>query len=574
MPQKRGASFQKCAMKTLLFAALLTAMTIHTALAAPDITGAKRIVILGDSITYSGDYITDVEAWLLSRGATAEVINLGLPSETAADLTPLEQQETHIKPHGFPRPTISERLNRILEKSQPDWVLACYGMNDGSSLPQNDEGFARYCAAMETLKSTVEKAGVKQFIALTPPIHDAGPGKGISKHDEMLHRFSEWLLSKRKDGWSVIDIHGPMRAALDERRKAEPNFRFAGDGVHPSREGHDLIARQIIQYFSSPAEAQAFFARSSSFAKPMRDLVQQRMAIRRNAWLTSTGHARPGLAKGLPMDEANAKVQELTAQIGAQAAQPFPGKKSAWNGSDRYDFPVGEKICTVIAPAAPLPGKLWAWKGEFLDAFPKLEIELLKRGVYIVTLNTQNLLGNSEAVRHWNAAYAELVQHYGMARKPALIGMSRGGLYCYNWAIANPGKVSCIFGDAAVVDMKSWPGGKGKGKGSPGDWQLAAKIYNFNDETAAIAFKGNPIDNLKPLADAKIPLFHVYGDADDVVPWDENAGVIAERYKALGGSIETIAKPGIGHHPHGLDDPTPVADFIVKNLQKANPAAP
>lgn len=559
-------------MKSFLLVATLTAMTLQSALAAPDIHTAKRIVFLGDSITHSGEYVADLEAWLISRGASAEVINLGLPSETAADLTPTEQQETHIKPFGFPRPTISERLGRILEKSHPDWILACYGMNDGSSLPQNDEGFARYCAAMETLKTTTEKAGVKQFIALTPPTQDAGPGQPISKHDEMLARFSDWLLSRRKDGWNVIDIHGPMRAALEERRKADPNFRFAGDGVHPGREGHDLMAKQIIQYFSSPQEADAFFAQSPAFAKPVRDLVQQRMALRRDAWLTWTGHTRPGMGKGLPMDEANVKVQELTAKIQNLLPSIFPGIKTAWNGSDRYDFPVGDKICTVIAPATPLPGKLWAWKGEFLDAFPKLEIELLKRGVYVVTLNTQNLLGNGKAVRYWNAAYAELTQHYGMAPKPALIGMSRGGLYCYNWAIANPDKVSCIFGDAAVVDMKSWPGGKGKGKGSPGDWQLAAKVYDFKDEAEAIAFKGNPIDNLKPLADAKIPLFHIYGDADDVVPWDENAGVIAERYKALGGSIEMIAKPGVGHHPHGLDDPTPVADFIQKNLQKSNPA--
>lgn len=561
-------------MKRFLPLALFTVMHLSAAFAAPNVAEAKRIVILGDSITYAGDWVTDFEAWLLSRGVQAEVINLGLPSETAADLTETEQQETHIKPHGFPRPTISERLSRILERSQPDWILACYGMNDGSSLPQDDTGFTRYIAAMETLKSTVEKAGVKQFIALTPPIHDAGPGTPLSKHDQMLARFSEWLLAKRKDGWNVIDLHAPMRAALNEKRKTEPGFRFAGDGVHPNREGHDLMARQVIEYFSLAPETDAFFAQSPYMATALRNLVSQRMAIRRDAWLTLTEHKRPSIAKGLPMDEANSKVKDLTAQITAQSAQPFPGKKSAWNGFDRYDFPVGQnKTCSVIVPATPLPGKLWAWKGEFLDAFPKTEVELLKRGVYITYLNAPNLLGSPEAVRHWNDAYGELTTRYGMAAKPALIGLSRGGLYCYNWAIANPDKVACIYADAAVLDMKSWPGGKGKGKGSPTDWQLAAKVYVFKNEEEALAYKGSPLDNLKPLADAKIPLFNVYGDADDVVPWDENTGIVAERYKALGGSIELIAKPGINHHPHGLDNPTPVVEFILKNLQAANHAS-
>jgi lysophospholipase L1-like esterase/pimeloyl-ACP methyl ester carboxylesterase len=556
-------------MKTLLFAALF-AMTLSAHAAPdrkPDLKDGKRILFLGDSITYGGDYVTDFECWLLANGLNVEVINVGLPSETGADLTPTEQQETHIKPYGFPRPTISERINRILEKTRPDWVFACYGMNDGSSLPQNDEGFARYVAALETLKSTLEKAGAKRVIFLTPPTHDSGPGKAMSRHDEMLHRFSEWLLSKRQNSWEVIDIHGPMRAALSERRKTEPNFRFANDGVHPGREGHALMAAQMRKYFALSDGDSRFYATA------FRNLVQQRMAVRRDAWLSETGHTRPGIAKGLPLEQANAKAQEITAQIQAQAAQPFPGRLSQWNGFDRYDFPVGQnKTCSVITPKTPLlaPSKLWAWKGEFLDAFPKAEIELLKRGVYIVYLSAPNLLGAPEAVRHWNDAYGEL-QRFQMARKPALIGLSRGGLYCYNWAIANPDKVACIYADAAVLDIKSWPGGKAKGKGSAGDWQLAFKVYGFKDEAEALAFKGNPIDNLKPLADAKIPLLHVYGDADDVVPWDENTGVLAERYKALGGNITLIAKPGIAHHPHGLDDPTPVADFIQKHLQAANP---
>lgn len=558
-------------MQKFFAVVLFSAIMVNAVCAAPNVKDAKRIVILGDSITYSGDWVTDFEAWLLSKGANAEVINLGLPSETATDLTDTEQQETHIKPFGFPRPTISERISRILEKTKPDWALVCYGMNDGSSLPQNDEGFARYGKAMHTLKSQLENAGVKTIIWMTPPIHDAGPGKAQSKHDEMLTRFSYWFLSKRNDGWNVVDIHSPMRAALDEKRQADPQFRFAGDGIHPNREGHDLMARQMIQYFASPVEADQFFAHSPFMGTALRDLIAQRMATRRDAWLTFTGHKRPGIAAGLPMDEANAKISDLTMQINTQSAQPYPGKISKWNGFDRYDFPVGQnKMCSVIVPQNPLPGNLWAWKGEFLDAFPKTEIELLKRGVAIVYLNVPNLLGAPESVRHWNDAYAELTTRYGMAKKPALIGLSRGGLYCYNWAIANPDKVSCIYADAAVMDMKSWPGGKGKGQGSPTDWQLAMQVYSFKNEEEAMAFKGNPIDNLKPLADAHIPLFHVYGDADTGVPWDENTGVVVERYKTLGGSIETIAKPGVGHHPHGLDDPTPVVNFIVTNLQKAN----
>ncbi len=302
-------------MKILLPLALLCATGIARTHAALDLKDAKRIVILGDSITYAGDWVTDLDAWLGSQGATAEVINLGLSSETATDLTPAEQQETHISKFGFPRPTISERIGRILAKAKPDWVMACYGMNDGSSLPQNDEGFARFCKGMETLKSQMEKAGVRRVLFLTPPVQDAGPGKPPSKHDEMLTRFTEWLIGQRKIGWEVVDLHGPMRTALDEKRKTEPNFRFAGDGVHPNREGHDLMAKQVITYLTSAPETTTFFASSPYLQAPMRDLIKERMEVRRNAWLTFTGHTRPGVAKGLPMAEADVKIAELTAKI-------------------------------------------------------------------------------------------------------------------------------------------------------------------------------------------------------------------------------------------------------------------
>ena len=93
-------------------------------------------------------------------------------------------------------------------------------------------------------------------------------------------------------------------------------------------------------------------------------------------------------------------------------------------------------------------------------------------------------------------------------------------------------------------------------------------MYGFANEAEALAYKKNPVDNLEPLAKAKVPLLHVYGDADDAVPWEENTGLIAERYQKLGGSITLIAKKGGGHHPHGLVDSTPIIDFILKHASE------
>ena len=107
------------------------------------------------------------------------------------------------------------------------------------------------------------------------------------------------------------------------------------------------------------------------------------------------------------------------------------------------------------------------------------------------------------------------------------------------------------------------------GKGSKGDWTSLIKLYGFKDEAEALAYKLNPVDNLAALASAKIPLIHVVGDVDDVVPVSENTALIEQRYKKLGGEITVIHKPGVGHHPHGADDVVPLVKFIVEKTEAA-----
>ncbi|WP_166820040.1 prolyl oligopeptidase family serine peptidase [Thalassoroseus pseudoceratinae] len=249
----------------------------------------------------------------------------------------------------------------------------------------------------------------------------------------------------------------------------------------------------------------------------------------------------------------------------------FPGQPKDWHGFSRYDFEVDGKSALVVAPKESAPGRPWVWHGEFFGHKPAPDIALLKQGFHIAYLRVPDMLGAPEAVAHWDTFYKELTQKYGLAEKPALVGLSRGGLYCYNWAAANPDQVACIYGDAPVCDFKSWPGGKGAGKGSPRDWKLVLQRYGFKDDAEAIAYDKNPIDNLAPLAAADVPLLHVYGDADEVVPWEENTGVLAERYRKFGGDITLIAKPGVGHHPHSLDDPSPIVEFITQHASVEKP---
>jgi len=249
----------------------------------------------------------------------------------------------------------------------------------------------------------------------------------------------------------------------------------------------------------------------------------------------------------------------------------FPGRKNDYRGYARYDFSTGGQSFVVVTPKSAVPGKPWIWRAEFFDHEPQVDTALLEKGWHLVHIpSAAGQYGGPKGVAGWNAAYEYLTTKHGFSPKPALEGLSRGGLLVFNWAAANPDRASCIYADAPVCDFKSWPGGKGKGQGSAGDWQACLKAYGLA-EAQALEYKLNPVDHLEPLAKAKVPLLHVVGDADDVVPVAENTQLVEERYRKLGGTIEVIHKPGVGHHPHCLKDPAPIVAFILRYAPAAKP---
>ncbi|MCC7376709.1 MAG: hypothetical protein IT581_18765 [Verrucomicrobiales bacterium] len=561
------------------FSILLGLLAVPASSAASSLAEAKRVVFVGDSITYAGEYIEFVETWIrLHRPeSSVEILNVGLPSETVSGLS-----EPGHAGGTFPRPDLHERLGRILEKTKPDLVVACYGMNDGIYYPFSPERMDKFQDGIKRLREKVTASGAA-ILHLTPPVFDPLPLAGhtlpagrdeyrspYEGYNDVLDRYSDWLVAQRAQGWKVIDIHGPMNRFLAEKRRSDPKFVLAGDGVHANTQGHWLIAREILRDLGAPntivdSDSPAPLLASHPRGTDLLGLVQRRQRLLKDSWLSETRHTRPGMGAGRPLVEAQHTADSLDEEIRRVRAARFPGERSSWNGFDRFDFDVDGLKVLVVAPRKELPGRPWIWHGEFFGHKPLPDIALLGRGFHVVYLSVPDQLGGPTAVKAWNQLYRELTDHYGFGPKPALVGLSRGGLYCYNWATANPAKVSCIYGDAPVCDFKSWPGGKGKGPGSTRDWQLVLERYGFKSEAEALAFRGNPVDNLAPLASAKVLLLHVFGDADEVVPWEENTGLVAERYQQLGGSISLIRKPGVKHHPHGLDDSTPIIDFLWKH---------
>jgi len=250
--------------------------------------------------------------------------------------------------------------------------------------------------------------------------------------------------------------------------------------------------------------------------------------------------------------------------------EPFPGEPNNFQGFALFTIPFGTDKATVLCPANPAEGRPWVLAPSAYDLksgpvayIAQTELELVKRGFYVVTLNLGNTYGSPDAIAKWDALYPVMTQKYGMARKPALMGLSREGLAIARWAAANRGKVSCLYMDKAVCDFKSWPGGKlGIGKGSEGDWKNLIKLYHFKSEKEALAYHKNPVDLARKLVSSKVAIIYVAGETDEAVPYSDNGAIMEQQYKKWGGTFSLILKKGEGHHPHGLQDQTPIVDFI------------
>ncbi len=235
-------------------------------------------------------------------------------------------------------------------------------------------------------------------------------------------------------------------------------------------------------------------------------------------------------------------------------------RRSSWNGYCRYDFVYNGHQSIVVCPDSAATGRPWIWRPAFFGAFPSVDKALLKEGFHVAYYDMTHRYGSPQAVEEGRLFYNYVCNTYSLSSKVTLEGISRGGYYAMNWAIAYPNSVACIYLDNPVCDIFSWPDEKKR----PELWSDFLKEWKL-PVADKVSFKGNPLDNLKALAEQHVPILAVCGDSDRVVPFRENMALLRDRYQQLGAPVELIIKPGADHHPHSLDNPEPIVDFILRN---------
>jgi len=202
----------------------------------------------------------------------------------------------------------------------------------------------------------------------------------------------------------------------------------------------------------------------------------------------------------------------------------------------------------VLEPFTPAPERPWVFYAPTFEGVYPTERQawifsrILEAGIAVTGIDVGESFGNPQGRAWFDAWHGRVTRDLGFARRACLVPQSRGGLMLYNWAAEHPEKAAGVAGIYTACDLRSYPG-----------LDKACAAYGTDAEGLSARLAAhNPVDRLAPLAHAGVPVWHLHGDKDTLVPLGPNAGELVRRYRALGGPAELVVVPGYGHEEHAV----------------------
>jgi pimeloyl-ACP methyl ester carboxylesterase len=254
----------------------------------------------------------------------------------------------------------------------------------------------------------------------------------------------------------------------------------------------------------------------------------------------------------------------------AQDAQATKAKRSPRTQIliDGESFVLKGKAAFVMNPKASADAdsvaKPWVFYAPTLAGYPDshetwMHQQFLDAGIGVAGIDVGEAYGSPLAFEFFDALHDEMTNR-GFARKPVLLGRSRGGLWVSSYAIHHPDRVAAIAGIYPVFDFTTYPG-----------IDRAAGAYGLTPEALiASAARLNPIARAGELADAKIPVYIIHGNDDKVVPMDANSAALQKAYFQAGaGDLITLQRiDGQGHNFwEGFFHCQPLVDFVIEHAK-------
>lgn len=217
----------------------------------------------------------------------------------------------------------------------------------------------------------------------------------------------------------------------------------------------------------------------------------------------------------------------------------------------RIDFRFEGRDAILVFPKAEKSSRKWLLKMEYFDAFQEMELAIVQHGYHLGYLRNINRWGLDED-QDAKARFCDfLSREFGLEPQCVPVGMSCGGLHAIKFAARHPEAVRVLYLDAPVVNLLSCPFGIGMPSAIDASVKQEALDALGLTMSQMIAYREHPFDKLCCLIRARIPAVLVYGDADTIVPFEENGLHVMNAYRDSGVPFIAIGKHGCDHHPHG-----------------------
>ncbi|HEY8750474.1 MAG TPA: alpha/beta hydrolase [Tepidisphaeraceae bacterium] len=262
----------------------------------------------------------------------------------------------------------------------------------------------------------------------------------------------------------------------------------------------------------------------------------------------------------------HAAVEDLQPPATKPATNPSTSKipttvTGNYKGGDLIALRVHDRIAFLVKPTGPVdPQKRWLWEFPFWlgcnDGFGNIAhryyIEkVLAAGFHVAGVDVGPSFASPASAEVCQEFYELLISRYGLHERARIMGHSHGGLIAYGYAFRHPACIDRVAGICPATDFRSYPG-------LPGVIAQSIKGLDYGlslEELERRAAEFNPIDNLAPLANARVKILHIHGDNDTLVPTCANSIELARRYRALGGEAEIVLLKSLPATKRGHDGP-------------------
>ena len=229
--------------------------------------------------------------------------------------------------------------------------------------------------------------------------------------------------------------------------------------------------------------------------------------------------------------------------------------------------------CKILLPHRVAEGRPWIWGVGSSEQPLWNDIALLERGYHVVYTDQAERMGNLMNIQEGNSVYDLLCnngENKGLGPQAVLIGKGRRGIYTFNWAAANPGKVAAVYVDNPFLNMISaFYDSQGYRKTESELSQIIRESYPYmknrdfnNFRNLTRKFKESPTDKADNIAGGKYPILILYDKDDEAVDHFQDTIPFVQNVRGKGGNITNMDKESLKNDPDILSASSYLVDFI------------